>query len=328
MHFYFIGVTTKQSAIARILPLWSEVFGTELDLIGIDLPIAADPSEYRRVVRTLKNDLKAIGSVVTTHKLNLFRHAADLFDEFDTLSELTQEICLIAKQDHHLVGLAIPDCLSANNSLKNMIGTNYWQTHNSDVLCFGAGGVARSIALCLLFDLDFNSPLERRQLSIPRKLLLVDNDQEQLKSISKLLEPVRENLEISYFFHTNPADNDQLLANLPAGSLIVNATGMGKDRPGSPITDQAIFPSESVVWDLNYRGERNFLQQAEFQKSQLKLNVHDGWLCFLHGWTQALQIALRQTLSEKQFQQLEKIAEPFRPISIKSRKRNNLGASR
>jgi hypothetical protein len=44
MHFYFVGVTTKQSAIARILPLWSEVFGTELHLIGIDLPIATDPS--------------------------------------------------------------------------------------------------------------------------------------------------------------------------------------------------------------------------------------------------------------------------------------------
>src|SRR5438105_1895100 len=31
-------------------------------------------------------------------------------------------------------------------------------------------------------------------------------------------------------------EQDALLANIPPGSLIVNATGMGKDRPGSPVS--------------------------------------------------------------------------------------------
>ena len=41
---------------------------------------------------------------------------------------------------------------------------------------------------------------------------------------------------------------------LPAGSLVINATGLGKDRPGSPLTDHCKFPENGLVWELNYRG--------------------------------------------------------------------------
>jgi shikimate 5-dehydrogenase len=67
--------------------------------------------------------------------------------------------------------------------------------------------------------------------------------------------------------HTpGPGDNDAVLAGLAAGSLVVNATGLGKDAPGSPLTDAARFPADAVAWDLNYRGD----------------------LVFLHGWTQVI----------------------------------------
>jgi len=312
MHFYFIGVTTKQSAIARILPLWSDALNTDLDLIGVDLPIDADPSEYRKVVSDLKNDPKALGSVVTTHKLKVFEHASSLFDEFDAVTELTKEISTIAKRGSRLAGLALPECLSTTLALKNMLDPSYWRTHQSDVLCFGAGGAAQAIALTLLFDFESNSPLSKPRLFKPQRLLLVDIDRMRLQSIADLLEPFRDNLEIEYICQTKAEDNDQLLAALPRGSLIINATGMGKDRPGSPLTDHVSFPIESVIWDLNYRGERKFFKQAKSQATGQALQIHDGWLCFLHGWTQALQLVLQQTFSPGQFQQLAEIAERFR----------------
>jgi shikimate 5-dehydrogenase len=312
MHLYFIGVTTKQSAIARILPLWSEALNTDLKLIGVDIPIDADASLYRKAVSGMKNDPKALGSVVTTHKLKVFEHASDLFDEFDALTELTKEISTIAKRGSRLTGMAVSECLSTTLSLKSMLGTSYWLTHQSDVLCFGVGGAARAIALSLLFDFESDRAMRERRLSKPHRLVLVDIDQERLQSITHLLEPLRENLEIEYICQAAAEDNDRLLSDLPSGSLIINATGMGKDRPGSPLTDHACFAAESVIWELNYRGERKFLQQAKSQEAGRALQIHDGWLCFLHGWTQTLQLVLQQSFSPEQFQHLAAIAEPFR----------------
>jgi shikimate 5-dehydrogenase len=86
--------------------------------------------------------------------------------------------------------------------------------------------------------------------------------------------------------HTpGPADNDRVLAGLAPGSLVVNATGLGKDAPGSPLTDAAAFPPSSVAWDLNYRGDLKFLDQA---RASGHVRIEDGWVYFLHGWTQVI----------------------------------------
>jgi shikimate 5-dehydrogenase len=83
---------------------------------------------------------------------------------------------------------------------------------------------------------------------------------------------------------------------------------MGKDLPGSPITEKGQFPKYSIVWDLNYRGERQFLQQAQTQRQKRKLTVEDGWLCFLHGWTGVLSRVLHLTIDTSLFNRLAKIA--------------------
>ena len=78
---------------------------------------------------------------------------------------------------------------------------------------------------------------------------------------------------------------DALVAALPPASLVVNATGLGKDAPGSPLTDGARFPRDAVAWDLNYRGDLVFLDQA---RAAGHVRVEDGWVYFLHGWTQVI----------------------------------------
>ena len=79
-----------------------------------------------------------------------------------------------------------------------------------------------------------------------------------------------------------------LLERLPPGSLVINATGMGKDTPGSPLPDGALFPVGGYVWELNYRGDLVFLDQARAQEAALQLQVEDGWTYFIHGWTQVI----------------------------------------
>jgi shikimate 5-dehydrogenase len=71
-------------------------------------------------------------------------------------------------------------------------------------------------------------------------------------------------------------------------SLIVNATGMGKDRPGAPVSDDVRFPEQAVIWELNYRGDLRFLRLADAAAAKHGLSVHDGWSLFCHGWAAAL----------------------------------------
>ena len=91
-----------------------------------------------------------------------------------------------------------------------------------------------------------------------------------------------------YVLAPRPNDNDAVLAGLKPGSLIINATGLGKDAPGSPLTSAARFPEQAIAWDLNYRGDLIFLDQARAQRQQRDLQIEDGWTYFLHGWTQVI----------------------------------------
>jgi shikimate dehydrogenase len=95
-------------------------------------------------------------------------------------------------------------------------------------------------------------------------------------------------IQLEYALAPSPEHNDRLLAGMAPHSLVINATGLGKDRPGSPLTDQAVFPAEALVWDFNYRGDLRFLDQARCQQTSRSLTLEDGWVYFLHGWTRVI----------------------------------------
>ena len=78
------------------------------------------------------------------------------------------------------------------------------------------------------------------------------------------------------------------MAGLKPGTLIINATGLGKDAPGSPLTFDGAFPENGIVWELNYRGDLVFLDQAQAQEKARHLQIEDGWTYFIHGWTQVI----------------------------------------
>ena len=99
---------------------------------------------------------------------------------------------------------------------------------------------------------------------------------------------VNPGIEMEYHHCPEPELNDRVVNDLRPGSLVVNATGLGKDAPGSPITDAARFPEGGLAWDFNYRGDLVFLGQAGTQQAERALHVEDGWVYFIHGWTRVI----------------------------------------
>jgi shikimate 5-dehydrogenase len=111
----------------------------------------------------------------------------------------------------------------------------------------------------------------------PAEVIMTDISEVRLEEVRPLT-PARCELVAS------AQDHDRLLGAMPRASLIVNATGMGKDRPGSPVTDQARFPADSIAWDFNYRGDLAWLDWAR----QQSIRTVNGWSYFLHGWSQVM----------------------------------------
>ena len=99
---------------------------------------------------------------------------------------------------------------------------------------------------------------------------------------------------------------------LPAGSLVINATGLGKDRPGSPLTDHCKFPENGLVWELNYRGTLEFMHQAEAQRERRGLLIEDGWTYFIHGWTQVIAEVFHIDITGERLAACDRLAREMR----------------
>ena len=49
---YFVGVTTGQSSIMKMFPIWAKELGLDAEIKGIDLPIHAPAEDYRAAARS------------------------------------------------------------------------------------------------------------------------------------------------------------------------------------------------------------------------------------------------------------------------------------
>ena len=275
--FYFIGVTTGKSSIMKVFPLWMKVLGRE-DVImeGVDCKIHGDPEEYRKAVAQIKYDPLSLGALVTTHKIDLLTAARDMFDYLDPYAMITDEVSSISKLEGRLEGHA-KDPLTSGASLDAIIEKGYFAKTKGDVLCFGAGGSAIATLLHLINKKDKGDR--------PRKFTFVNRSQGRLDHAKEMVGGLNTDIEIEYICNSDPAINDKIMEKFAPGSIIINATGMGKDTPGSPITWEGKFPMNSIAWEFNYRGELDFLHQSLAQVESRNVKVEDGWLYFVHGWT-------------------------------------------
>jgi len=288
-----------------MFPAWADVLGLpDAQLIGVDLPLNAPPMRYRQAVRQIKEDALSLGAIITSHKLGVFQAAGDLFAGFSAEAELCREVACIYKREGRLLGHAT-DPLVSGLALEHLLGADYWRRHPTDLLCLGAGGAAVALVVQLLTQ---NSGDNR-----PQRLILVDRDRQRLAQMEGLLERLPSSgIALELMQAADPLVNDSLLQSLSPYSLVVNATGMGKDLPGSPITEAAVFPENGAAWELNYRGERLFLHQAEAQAAERHLRVGDGWHYFLRGWATNISYIFDLPINHVLFAQLERAAAAVR----------------
>lgn len=299
----FIGVTTRQSAAMRLFPRWARELGLgDVKLAGCDLPIHAEPSQYREVVQRIKEGERERGALVTTHKIDLYESCRDLFDEVDHDAKLCGETSSLSKRSGRLRARAT-DPITAGKTLEEFLPQD-----PREVLCLGGGGSAIAISLYLMRR---EPPAGR-----PTRIKVVNRTQPRLEAMRAIHAQLRSNAPVDYIRNGDPRLNDELLRDLPPGSLVINATGMGKDAPGSPITDAAVFPNGSFVWELNYRGGLGFLHQALAQREKRDLRVHDGWRYFLHGWFTIIGDVFNVAIDVDRFNAFAAVSETERPPGL------------
>lgn len=303
--FTFLGVTTAESSINGIFPSWMRELGRpDVVLEGVDLALHDDPSAYRRVIEQIRDDPARLGAVVTSHKVDVFAAAASLFDVLDPHALAMGEISCVWKGRNGLEGYAL-DAITAGQSLDAILGPGYFGQTSGQVLCFGAGGSGASIAAHLASQTGSNRPT---------RFVLVNRSQPRLDHVRKAISLAEaEPLGIETVCNEDPATNDDLLGSMPAGSVVINATGMGKDRPGSPITDAALFPAGAIAWDVNYRGDLLFLRQARGQAPERRVRAEDGWDYFVRGWAVHITRVLGIELTPEVLRRLAAIASEQRP---------------
>ncbi|MBO0813302.1 MAG: hypothetical protein J2P23_14835 [Microlunatus sp.] len=277
--FYFIGVTTGSSSIRSVFPLWAEHLGLgDVELVGIDLAVHAPAGHYRKVVEFLRSDPLSIGALVTTHKLDLYAAASDLVDEIDPLARLMGEVSSLSKRNGRLRAHA-KDPISCGLAIEAFLPAGHFSRQSTDLVIFGAGGSAVAI------DWYLSDPGRANR---PDRVVTTDSDRTRLDALVSIHRQSGRSPAVETVPVDRPDTNDRVLDSAREGALVINATGLGKDAPGSPLSGRAQFPDRAIVWDLNYRGDLAFLEHARRQAGQHDLQIEDGWVYFIHGWTQVI----------------------------------------
>jgi shikimate 5-dehydrogenase len=299
---YFIGVTTRRSSIRPVFPRWAGELGLgKVQLVGVDLSLHAASEDYRRIVEFLASDPLSAGALVTTHKLDLYEACKDLFARVDPLAQLMGEVSCLSKRDGALVAHA-KDPISSGLAVDAITAPGYWRDTTAEAFLMGAGGSATAISWYLTRP--------ERGADRPVRIVVSDRDLQRLDALRRMHTELGTDVPVECVHVSGPEGNDTILSGLAGGSLVVNATGLGKDAPGSPLSATATFPRDAIAWDLNYRGDLVFLDQAWEQQ----VRTEDGWVYFLHGWTQVIAevFGIEIPTSGPRFEKLGAIAAEVR----------------
>jgi shikimate 5-dehydrogenase len=245
----------------------------------MDFALHDRPNAYREAVAFIKNDPLSRGALITTHKIDLLEASADLFDALDAFARAQREVSCLSKRNGRLIGHA-KDPISARLALDAIVPPHHWQRTGAEVLAIGAGGATTAIT--------WNLMRPEHGENRPARIVVSDINPQRLDALRRFHAGLQSPVAVDYVEAGSAEQNDALLSALAPASLVINATGLGKDRPGSPLAGAGEFPIDALVWELNYRGDLVFLAQADAQAQRRRLRITDGWNYFLHGWTQVI----------------------------------------
>lgn len=290
----FLGVSTAQSRINTQFKTFGAVLGFSAELVGVDLPIGASGEAYRAFLDSIQHDNSVAGALVTSHKTALFRAGRHLFTSLSADATKLEEVGAIRRTAEGMTGQA-SDPRAVRRALEIILKSQP-PFERRDVLIFGAGGAGLALAYVLGKDVD-DEP--------SGSITLVESDANRYSAVRIILEHLNLQREITLI--CNGSSGDDILERSSPGTLVVNASGLGKDAPGSPISDAAEFPSDSIAWDFNYRGSLEFLSQARSQRGERQIFVVDGFDYYIAGWTEVLSYIFNITPSEENHTRLRSL---------------------
>jgi shikimate 5-dehydrogenase len=303
---YFIGVTTGKSSIMKVFSEWARYLRLgDCAIKGIDFVPHDQPSRYRQAVASLKSDPLALGALVTTHKIDLLKACRELFEELDPYADLMGEVSCISKRDGKLVAHA-KDPITAGLALEAFLPERHWEKTGAEAFVLGAGGSAIAVTSYLM--------KREHGANRPSRIIVANRSPGRLEEMKAIHRRIRCDLPTEYHHAPCAGYSDEVLGRLRPGSLVINATGLGKDAPGSPLTGAAVFPQNGLAWEFNYRGDLIFLKQAQAQQKERNLRVEDGWVYFLHGWTRVMAEVFHKDIPVKGpgFDELSRLAAAVR----------------
>jgi len=216
-----------------------------------------------------------------------------------------EEISCISKKDGKLWGHA-KDPITAGLSLEAFIPDGYWPKSGAELCLLGAGGSSLATTMYIMENYSPDNG--------PSRIIVTNRSQPRIDEMKEIHKEINPGFRVEYTLCPKPEDNDAVVGRLKDGSLVVNATGLGKDAPGSPLTDAVRFPKDGYAWEFNYRGDLVFLDQANAQRKTRNLTVEDGWTYFIHGWTRVIAEVFQLDIptSGPEFDRLSEIAASTR----------------
>jgi shikimate dehydrogenase len=235
----------------------------------LDVALGSPPSVFRSTLEMLRAEDSA-GGLVTSHKASVFDHCWTAFDFLEPQSVALGEIGVVYKTGDYLCG-GVSDVQSGGLILRRLVVDSEIKEPFVAVVLGGGGS-----GLAAAWNLGVSG--------IASSVTVVESDPVRRRVVRGLVEswPSSHRVQIA---EGEDGIADSVICRDGGADLVINATGMGKDRSGSPVAKASVFKDGSVVWDFNYRGSLEFLSQAYSVAEDRHLTVRDGWDYFSAGWS-------------------------------------------
>ncbi|MGC5017853.1 hypothetical protein [Micromonospora sp. DT47] len=307
--YLFVGISTAGSSIHTAFPLWAPTFAPGAVLRGVDLPATTDPAEFRRLAIAMRDNPLVRGAVVTSHKLRMYDAITELIDHADPLSAITHELNALDTRD------GIHAFARDPQSLDILLGamTPEWIGPDRSMICIGSGGAATALMLAMGLDIPAtiaSGHATPRTTQGRRGSLTILGIERQALAAMRVVRQRAGILDadVTTAIAATPDVTGTYTRRADPGTVIVNATGLGKTSPGSPLERPADLPPGVLAWDFNYRGTLTFLQQAQ----EAGTATMNGWDYFLAGWTAALAAITSTEATTHLFDQIRRLSTGLR----------------
>jgi shikimate dehydrogenase len=289
----FIGASASMSRANLYFAGWAGVVGLAGTLIALDVAPDQGAGEYERLVGQLLVP-EVVGGVVTNHKVGLFREfRCRDWQVSDTATALEVVSCFRTAPGGFEGNAEEP--LAIERAIREISAVNGAGPYR-ELLIFGAGGAGRAIAYAASRMSEFGLA----------RINITDTRMNRVEDVRRLSRDW--GAEVNVELALNREVNNAMLKNAQPGCLVVNATGLGKDLRGSPLSSDSVFPMGSSAWDLNYRGGLDFLHHARTQSGGRGVRVFDGQTLFTAGWMEAMTYIARTHASDDVFARFQALA--------------------